>query len=102
MRQEPSPPAAIDQNVQVAMPEAIRFGHQLQPHVGREESVGGLQASQRRLAAPQSFRERVRAPVRNPAPRQPELKGSVGEGPNQTNYSNRSSVRFLAKFRNFR
>ena len=33
---------------------------------------------------------------------EPELKGSVGEGPNQTNYSDRSSVRILAKFRNFR
>ena len=32
----------------------------------------------------------------------PKLKGSVGEGPNQTNYSDRSSVRILAKFRNFR
>ena len=29
---------------------------------------------------------------------EPELKGSVGEGPNQTNYSDRSSVRILAKF----
>ena len=27
-----------------------------------------------------------------------KLKGSVGEGPNQTNYSDRSSVRILAKF----
>ena len=27
-----------------------------------------------------------------------ELKGSVGEGPNQTNYSDRSSVRILSKF----
>ena len=27
----------------------------------------------------------------------PELKGSVGEGPNQTNYSDRSSVRILSK-----
>ena len=31
-----------------------------------------------------------------------ELKGSVGEEPNQTNYSDRSSVRILAKFKNFR
>ena len=31
-----------------------------------------------------------------------ELKGSVGEGPNQTNYSDRSSVRIRSKFRNFR
>ena len=30
-----------------------------------------------------------------------ELKGSVGEGPNQTNFSDQSSVRILAKFRNF-
>ena len=32
----------------------------------------------------------------------PELNGSVGEGSNQTNYSDRNSVRILAKFRNFR
>ena len=31
-----------------------------------------------------------------------ELKGSVGEGPNHSNYSDRSSVRIIAKFRNFR
>ena len=31
--------------------------------------------------------------------RWPGLKGSVGEGPNQTNYSDRSSVRILAKFK---
>ena len=31
-----------------------------------------------------------------------ELKGSVGEGPNQTSYSDRSSGRSLSKFRNFR
>ena len=30
-----------------------------------------------------------------------ELKGSIGEGPNQTDYSDQSSVRILAKFRNF-
>ena len=30
------------------------------------------------------------------------LKGSVGEGPNRTNYSDQSPVRILAKFRNFR
>ena len=35
-------------------------------------------------------------------PQLPELKGSIGEGPNQTNYSDQSSVRILAKFRNFR
>ena len=28
---------------------------------------------------------------------EPRLKGSVGEGPNQTNYSEQSSVRILAK-----
>ena len=32
----------------------------------------------------------------------PESKGSVGEGPNQTNYSDRSSVRNLSNFREFR
>ena len=30
----------------------------------------------------------------------PKLKGSVGEGPKQTNYSDLSSVRILSKFRN--
>ena len=32
----------------------------------------------------------------------PGLKGSVGEGPNQTNYSDQSSVKILSKFGNFR
>ena len=32
----------------------------------------------------------------------PKLKGSVGEGPNQTNYSDQSSIRIPAKIRNFR
>ena len=27
-----------------------------------------------------------------------QLKGSIGEGPNQTNYSDQSSVRILANF----
>ena len=31
-----------------------------------------------------------------------ELKGSIGEGPNQANYSDQSSVKILSKFRNFR
>ena len=31
----------------------------------------------------------------NRRPLRPKLKGSVGEGPNQTNYSDRSSVRIL-------
>ena len=31
-----------------------------------------------------------------------QLKGSVGEGPNHSNYSDRSSVRIISKFRNFR
>ena len=31
-----------------------------------------------------------------------ELKGSVGEGPNKTNYSDQSSVRIRLKFRKFR
>ena len=30
-----------------------------------------------------------------------KLKGSIGEGPNQTNYSDQSSVRILSNFRNF-
>ena len=40
--------------------------------------------------------------VQHPLQRGPGLKGSVGEAPNQTNYSDQSSVRILAKFRNFR
>ena len=32
----------------------------------------------------------------------PELKGSVGEGPNHSNFSDRSSVKILSKFKNFR
>ena len=43
-----------------------------------------------------------RAPRRALRQRAAELKGSIGEGPNQTNYSDRSSVKILAKFRNFR
>ena len=34
--------------------------------------------------------------------REPKLKGSIGEGPNHSNFSDRSSVRILSKFRNFR
>ena len=32
----------------------------------------------------------------------PELKGSIGDGPNHSNLSDQSSVKILAKFRNFR
>ena len=31
----------------------------------------------------------------------PELKGSIGEGPNHSNYSDQSSVNFVSEFRNF-
>ena len=31
-----------------------------------------------------------------------KLKGSIGQGPNHSNFSDRSSVRILPKFRNFR
>ena len=41
------------------------------------------------------------APKKDGAPPPPKLKGSVGEGPNQTNYSDRSSVRIRSKFTNF-
>ena len=37
-----------------------------------------------------------------PEPEEPELKGSVGEGPSRTNYCDQSSVKICAKFRNFR
>ena len=30
------------------------------------------------------------------------LKGSIGEGPNHSNFSHQSSVKILSKFRNFR
>ena len=33
---------------------------------------------------------------------QAELKGSIGEGPNHSNFSDQSSVRILSKFKNFR
>ena len=33
---------------------------------------------------------------------QPELKGSIGEGSNHSNFSHQSSVKILSKFRNFR
>ena len=32
----------------------------------------------------------------------PELKGSIGEGSNHSNFSHQSSVRILAKIKNFR
>ena len=32
----------------------------------------------------------------------PELKGSIGEGSNHSNFSHQSSVKFLSKFRNCR
>ena len=32
----------------------------------------------------------------------PGLKGSIGEGPNNSNFSDRSPVRILSKFKNFR
>ena len=34
-------------------------------------------------------------------PSSPELKGSIGEGPNHSNFSDQSSVKILAKFKNF-
>ena len=34
--------------------------------------------------------------------RSPELKGSIGEVPNHSNFSDRSSVKILSKFRGFR
>ena len=37
-----------------------------------------------------------------PAGGKPKLKGSIGEEPNHSNFSDRSSVRILSKFRNFR
>ena len=48
----------------------------------------------------------LRAPPRRP-PRPPAacaawLKGSIGEGPNHSNYSDQSSVRIRSKFRNLR
>ena len=45
-----------------------------------------VQAAAQPLGA--ARRSKVRLPV-------PELKGSIGEGPNQTNFSDRSSVRIL-------
>ena len=50
-------------------------------------------------------RLRARLPrraARVPAGRVAELKGSIGEGPNHSNFSDQSSVTILAKFRNFR
>ena len=49
-----------------------------------------------------SIRSAARGAGRDDDPEEePELKGSVGEGPNQTNYSDQSSVEIFAKFRNF-
>ena len=57
--------------------------------------------SRSRSARP-SGRRLTTGSARRSWPRAPELKGSIGEGPNQTNYSDQSSVRILPKFRNFR
>ena len=59
-----------------------------------------LGAVQTLLRAPHGLLRHLRGAVA--LAEEPKLKGSVGEGPNQTNYSDRSSVRILAKFRNFR
>ena len=60
----------------------------------------------REVVFPDPARGLVAAEVKGPEADLPDdkpwLKGSVGEGPNQTNYSDRSSVRILAKLRNFR
>ena len=53
--------------------------------------------------SPPDSRSLLPHPPRNrPGNRGPRLKGSIGEEPNQTNYSDQSSVRILVKFRNFR
>ena len=39
--------------------------------------------------------------VKRTAPRYPKLKGSIGEGPNHSNFSDRSSVRILSEFNAF-
>ena len=45
--------------------------------------------------------ERVQAEP-GPGTYDPKLKGSIGEGPNHSNFSDRSSVKILSKFKNFR
>ena len=72
-----------------------RFG------VEREVDLGLEDAGDRRREAPLKRRTGGRGVEVSP-PSLTELKGSVGEGPNHSNYSDRSSVRILAKFRNFR
>ena len=49
---------------------------------------------------PRWARSRPRSATRQ-TPSQAESKGSIGEGPNHLNYSDRSSVRILSKFKNF-
>ena len=46
-------------------------------------------------------REKQRLADKKLAEHEPGLKGSIGEGPNHSNFSDRSSVRTLSKFRNF-
>ena len=48
------------------------------------------------------FAQFMEAPAPPPELLEPELKGSIGEGSNHSNFSHQSSVKILSKFRNFR
>ena len=74
--------------------------YSLQPVLEVNEGVLAGQAVVDR-APERDSRGRFRARRRRGAGEAPELEGSIGEGPNQTNYLDRSSVKILAKFRNF-
>ena len=58
-----------------------------------DRRVGGFELR----AEPRDLRRERPALLLAPRELRPELKGSVGEGPNQTNYSDRSSVRILGQ-----
>ena len=64
------------------------------------EAAGGTQGSPWR---PEVIEARGGGPPSaGAAPGRPELKGSIGEGPNHSNFSHQSSVKILSKFNTIR
>ena len=64
--------------------------------IGALQSVQHLQLNFRNCSALNSSRSEALSDV-EALGQGTELKGSIGEGPNKTNYSDQSSVRILAK-----
>ena len=92
----------------VAEPPAESIGQVLRELAGDQPGTGQHAGEPAQLAEPaRPFAGHFRAEAHLAAafdldPEfQPKLKGSVGEGPNQTNYSDQSSVKILSKFNAF-